>query len=259
MHILDQIVNTKRAEVAARRRTCPPAALRERPLPPLRDFAAALRRPRLIAAICEIKRRSPSRGPLREHLLAAEIAASYARHGAAAVSVLTDFPYFGGSDEDLLAARAAVALPVLRKDFTIDAYQLHEARALGADAILLIARILSDLQLRDFLWLARRLGLAALVETHNEREVERAVACGAEIIGVNNRDLDTFAVELDTCLRLRPLIPGHCIAVAESGIAAAADVRRLLDAGYHAMLIGESLIRAPDPGLQLRALLCAAD
>lgn len=257
MHILDQIVATKRAEVAARKRALLLDALQGEPRAPLRDFTAALRRGTL-AAICEIKRKSPSKGPLRANLDVREIAGAYGQNGAAALSVLTDAQYFGGSEADLVEARIASKLPTLRKDFTIDAYQIYEARRLGADAVLLIVRILSDAQIREFLATARDLGLAALVETHDEREVERAVDCGAEIIGVNNRDLDTFRVSLDTSLRLRPLIPPTVIAVAESGIDSPNDVAQLVDAGFHAMLVGEALVRADDPGARLHELLSAA-
>ncbi len=223
---------------------------------PPRDFAGALRGPG-VAAICEIKRRSPSRGTLRAGLDPAAVARDYAQHGAAAISVLTDAEFFGGCDEDLRRVRDAVAVPVLRKDFTIDEYQIHEARRLGADAILLIARILSDEELSRMLGVAAELGLAALVETHDEVEVGRAVAQGARIIGINSRDLDTFEVDLERALRLRSRIPGDCIAVAESGIHTPEDVLRVSAAGFDAMLVGEALMRAEDPGRRLAELLGA--
>jgi indole-3-glycerol phosphate synthase len=254
MDFLTEIVAHKRREVAARRRERPLDQLKEAVPRPPRDFAAALRRPG-IAAIAEIKRRSPSRGPLFGELDVADVAGSYARSGAAALSVLTDREFFGGSAEDLRLASESVTLPVLRKDFTIDEYQIHEARQLGADAILLIARILSDDEIRRYLRTARRLGLAALVEVHDETELGRAVDCGAEIIGVNNRNLDTFEVDLDVALRLKEGIPEECVAVAESGIQTRGDVARLEAAGYDAVLVGEALMRAADPGAKLAELL----
>ncbi|MEP0847404.1 MAG: indole-3-glycerol phosphate synthase TrpC [Phycisphaerae bacterium] len=254
MSMLRQIVESKRREVADRGRLRPLAALRDAERGAPRDFAAALRGEGF-AAIGEIKRRSPSRGVLRTDLVAAELARTYERAGAAALSVLTDETFFGGSESDLRAARAAVRLPVLRKDFIIDSYQVYEARAMGADAVLLIVRILDHGALRDLHALTAELGLAALVEVHDERELERAAAVGARLIGVNNRDLDTLAVSLDTCLRLRPRIPAGCIAVAESGIARRADVERLERAGYDAMLVGESLVSSADPAAKLAELL----
>ncbi len=256
MNVLDQIVAQKRREVETRRRARPLETLLAAPAPPLRDFAGALRGPGL-AAICEIKRRSPSRGTLRAGLDPAAVARDYAQHGAAAISVLTDTEFFGGCDEDLRRARDAVAVPVLRKDFTIDEYQVHEARRLGADAILLIVRILSDAQLVRLGALAEKLGLAALVEAHDETEVRRAVDGGARIVGVNSRDLDTFEVDLQRALRLRPHIPESCLTVAESGIHDRGDVQRLAAAGFDAMLVGEALMRAEEPGRRLAELLGA--
>jgi indole-3-glycerol phosphate synthase len=257
MAFLSEIVAHKRTEVEARKRARPLAELCRPARPGLRDFAAALRRPG-ISAIAEIKRRSPSKGPLREDLGVERIARSYQQNGAAALSVLTEQRFFGGSEGDLRLAREATELPVLRKDFTIDEYQIHEARQIGADAILLIVRILSDAQLRDYLLLARELRLAVLVEVHDEQELGRAAACGAEIIGVNSRDLDTFVVNLDTALRLKVCVPAGCITVAESGIRTRDDVKRLEDAGYDAILVGEALLRARDPGGKLAELLGAA-
>jgi indole-3-glycerol phosphate synthase len=247
----------KRREVARRRRARPLDQLREAVPRPPRDFAAALRRPG-IAAIAEIKRRSPSKGPLCEELDVAAVARSYARGGAAALSVLTDREYFGGGEGDLRLAAENATLPVLRKDFTIDEYQIHEARLLGADAILLIVRVLSDREMCAYLRATRQLGLAALVEVHDEAELARAVDCGAEIIGVNNRDLETFEVDLGVAFRLKEDIPDECIAVAESGIHSRDDVGRLEAAGYDALLVGEALVRAVDPGAKLAELLGAA-
>jgi indole-3-glycerol phosphate synthase len=254
MDFLTEIVAHKRREVAARRRERPLDQLKESVPRPPRDFTAALRRSG-IAAIAEIKRRSPSRGPLCGELDVAAVARSYARGGAAALSVLTDREFFGGSAADLQLASESVTLPVLRKDFTIDEYQIHEAQQLGADAVLLIVRMLGDGEIRRYLETTRQLGLAALVEVHDEAELDRAVDCGAEIIGVNNRNLDTFDVDLGVALRLKEGIPDGCVAVAESGIQTRADVARLAAAGYDAILAGEALMRAADPGAKLADLL----
>ncbi len=254
MTILERIVARKREEVLERSRVFPLSSLRAALPAERRDFAAALAAPGL-SAICEIKRRSPSRGPLCESLDPVELAGNYARSGAAALSVLTDRDFFGGSEDDLRQAREATALPVLRKDFTIEPYQVFEARAIGADAILLIAAILTDTVLSDLRRLAAELGLAALVEVHDEAELDRAIAAGATLIGVNNRDLRTFKVSLETCLRLRARIPSGVLSVAESGIATRADVRRLEDAGFDAALIGEALVTDPRPGARLESLL----
>jgi len=257
MDFLSKIVAHKRGEVEARKRAHPLDELRFPVLPALRGFAAVLRKPG-ISAIAEIKRRSPSKGPLREDVEVERVARSYQENGAAALSVLTERRFFGGSEDDLRLAREATDLPVLRKDFTIDEYQIHEARQIGADAILLIVRILSDAQLRDYLLLTRELKLAALVEVHDEEELSRAAASGAEIIGVNSRSLDTFVVGLDTAVRLKARVPAGCTAVAESGIHTRDDVQRLEDAGYDAILVGGALMRAPHPGRRLAELLGAA-
>lgn len=257
MDILAKIVAHKRDEVASRRRVCPLAEPRGATSPAPRDFAGALRRPG-VSVIAEIKRRSPSKGELCAGLDVAALARGYEQRGAAALSVLTDGEFFGGSDEDLQRARGSTGLPVLRKDFTIDEYQIHEARRLGADALLLIVRILSDAQLRDYTRLAAELGLAALVEVHEQDELSRAIAGGAEIIGVNSRNLDTFEVSLDTPIDLKDAIPAGCLAVAESGVRTRDDVRRLEDAGYDAILVGETLVSSPDPGAKLAELLGAA-
>jgi indole-3-glycerol phosphate synthase len=181
----------------------------------------------------------------------------YADGGASALSVLTDERYFGGSDADLAHARAATTLPVMRKDFVIDAFQVYEARAIGADAILLIVRLLSDADLRAFLALSRELGMDAVVETHSESEVERALAGGADIIGVNNRDLDTLTTDVTLAPRLRHMVPADKLFVAESGISSPEHIARMADAGVDAVLIGESLLRAADPGLRLSELVAA--
>jgi indole-3-glycerol phosphate synthase len=210
-----------------------------------------------VSVIAEFKRRSPSGGELRPGAAAADLAALYAASGAAALSVLTDQRYFDGYNSDLVEARAASRLPVLRKDFVVDPYQLYEAQAIGADAILLIVRTLSDAELAGYLRLADDLGLDALVETHSTGEVARARAAGATLIGVNNRDLDTLITDINLCLRLRALVPPECVFVAESGISTVDHMHQLADAGVDAVLIGEALVRAPDPGQKLRELLAA--
>ncbi len=243
--MLERILAHKREEVARARVGLPALRRRAAAAPPPRDFLAALGGPR-VAVIAEIKRASPSRGPLNPQLDPAALARLYEQGGAAALSVLTDGRFFAGSLADLAAARAAVALPVLRKDFVVDEYQVYEARAAGADALLLIVAALADAALRDYLALAAELGLPCLVEAHDEREVERALSGGARLIGVNNRDLRTFAVDLATGERLGALIPSDRVFISESGIHSRADVARLARAGADAVLVGESLVRAGD-------------
>jgi indole-3-glycerol phosphate synthase len=258
--ILERIVAVKRDEVAAARAGCALAAIRAQAeaLGGGRDFMAALRR-RIdaggAAVIAEIKKASPSKGVLREDFRPAEIAAGYERHGAAALSVLTDARFFQGAPEDLARARAATSLPALRKDFIVDEWQVFESRALGADAILLIAAILDDAAMRDFEAAAHALGMAVLVEVHDGAELDRALRLGTPLVGINNRNLRTFEVSLETTLSLLPRIPPGRVAVTESGILAAADVRRMRAAGVHAFLVGEAFMRAPDPGAALAALL----
>lgn len=256
--ILTKIVARKREVVAERKRTRPLEAL-QRALSqrPPRDFAAALRAPGL-SIIAEFKRRSPSKGDIAMRHDLGSVVHDYCQAGAAALSILTDEDFFNGQDDDVRVARGAVGLPILRKDFTIDPYQVYEARAIGADAILLIAACLDDAQLRNLHALASELHLAAVVEVHDEHELERAINAGARIIGVNNRDLRTFEVSLETSLRLRPRIPANCIAVAESGIRTGEDARRLAGAGFDAILVGESLLTAADPPAKLRELLSDA-
>jgi indole-3-glycerol phosphate synthase len=210
-----------------------------------------------VSFIAEIKRKSPSGGELRTGASAEALARIYANSGAAALSVLTDERYFGGSDADLIDASAASGLPVLRKDFVVDAYQIYEARAIGADAVLLIVRALSDVDLGNLLALTHNLGMEALVEAHSAPEVERALQGGARIIGVNNRDLDTLVTDVTLAPRLRPMVPPECLFVAESGISQPDQIGVLRDAGVDAVLIGESLLRSPDPGEKLRALVAA--
>jgi indole-3-glycerol phosphate synthase len=254
--ILDDILARTRADLAGRKATRSLSDLEGAAAaqPPARSFSRALRRPGEIACIAEFKRRSPSAGWIAEAAAPAATARAYAAGGAQALSILTDGPFFGGRLDDLRAARAACGLPVLRKDFIVDRYQIVEARAAGADAILLIVAALSDPDLADLLGAARAAGLEALVEAHDEDEARRAVAAGAAVIGINNRDLRTFTVDRELACRLRPLIPADRIVVAESGIRDATDVARLSAAGIDAMLVGEALMRAPDPAEALRAL-----
>jgi indole-3-glycerol phosphate synthase len=219
-----------------------------------RDFEAALRAKiaqGLSGVIAEVKKASPSKGVLREPFFPSDIAQSYAEHGAACLSVLTDQVYFQGCVDYLKQARASCDLPVLRKDFLVDAYQVFESRAMGADCILLIVSILSDAQLKEFELIARSLDMAVLVEVHDEQEMERALALKTALIGVNNRDLKTFKVDLETTLNLQKMVPQDKLLVTESGIAGVDDVKRLRDAGVHAFLVGEAFMRAPEPGLAL--------
>jgi indole-3-glycerol phosphate synthase len=255
--VLAELVAAARARVAAAaaQESLTDLAARARDATPRADrFAAALSRAEGIAIIAECKAASPSRGTLVRDYVPASIATAYETAGAAAVSVLTEPARFGGSLAHLAAVRAAVRLPLLRKDFIVDEYQLLEARAAGADAVLLIVAALTQDELGALHERARDLGLAALVEVHDEHELERALAAGARIIGVNNRDLRTLRVDLRTSLRLAPLLPADVTAVAESGIGSAADLVRLRAAGYHAALVGERLVTAGDPGAALRAL-----
>ena len=210
-----------------------------------------------VAVIAEVKRRSPSKGPLAPDLDPAGLARAYEDGGAAAVSVLTDVQFFGGSPEDLAAARAATGLPVLRKDFTVDARDVVDARLMGADCVLLIAAALDQAELVDFMALANQVGLDALVEIHDEEELERAVAAGADLIGVNQRDLVTFAVDTDRAVRMAPQMPAGVVRVAESGIAGPHDASVLAEAGYHAVLVGESLVTSGDPRRGTAALRAA--
>jgi len=253
--ILDDIVTARRADVATAKRTTPIEALRDAPLwnAPRRGFAAALRRTRP-AVIAEVKKASPSKGVIRADFDPVAIACRYAACGAAAISVLTEERFFQGHASYLTAIREAVDVPLLRKDFLFDAYQVAEARAWGADSILLIVAMLDDVALRELSATAHGLELDVLVEAHTAEEVDRAVAAGATLIGVNNRDLHTFVTSLETAERLRPRLPAGICTVAESGIETAAHVARMTAAGYDAVLVGESLMRAADPGAALEAL-----
>jgi indole-3-glycerol phosphate synthase len=250
--ILATIVEQKKLDLAFPERDVPSRA--EQSVSTRRDFFAALTA-QTPAVIAEIKKASPSKGLLAADFDPPAIARSYEQGGAAALSVLTDEKHFQGSLSDLEFARAAVRLPVLRKDFTIDPYHVHQAAAHGADAILLIAAILSERQMRDFRELADHYRMAALVEVHDEEELQPAIASGARIIGVNNRNLRTFEVDLGTALRLAGKIPAGVVRVAESGIHSSADVQTLRAAGYHAFLVGEHLMKSGDPASALRALI----
>jgi len=257
--ILTRILRHKAEEVTARAARVPLSTLRERGAGQAapRGFFEALetriRRGRP-AVIAEIKKASPSRGVIREHFEPGAIAASYTRGGAACLSVLTDEQFFRGSGEHLAAARASSALPVLRKDFMIDPYQIWESRVMGADCILLIVAALGDAQLLDLSGLALELGMDVLVEVHEEQELERALALRLPLIGINNRNLRTFETTLDTTLRLLPGIPENHLVVTESGIHGREDVRRMQQHGVHGFLVGEALMRAEEPGEALAAL-----
>jgi indole-3-glycerol phosphate synthase len=257
--ILDKIVAVKHEEVAAAKSRKSLELVRadaeSRVL--TRDFVGALRakvsagKP---AVIAEIKKASPSKGVLREDFIPADIAQSYAEFGAACLSVLTDVQFFQGSVDYLKQARASCQLPVLRKDFMVDAYQVYESRCMGADAILLIAASLDDVQMRDFEAIARSLDMAVLVEVHDAHELERALRLKTPLIGINNRNLKTFEVSLDTTLALRSQVPGDRLLVTESGIHSREDVLRMGAAGVSAFLVGEAFMRAPEPGVALAAL-----
>jgi indole-3-glycerol phosphate synthase len=257
--ILQRIVAVKHQEVAAARAARPLAEVRAaaEALGGQRGFAAALRS-RLVAGqaavIAEVKKASPSKGVLREHFVPAEIAASYQAGGAACLSVLTDETFFQGSAAYLQQARAACSLPVLRKDFIVDDYQVFEARAMGADAVLLIAACLDDAQMAALEACALALGLDVLVEVHDAAELDRALRLQTPLLGINNRNLRSFEVSLQTTLDLLPRVPAERLLVTESGILAAGDVQRMRAAGVHAFLVGEAFMRAPDPGVALAAL-----
>ncbi len=255
-NILDEIVAARLKRVSIAKMRMPLIMLKQMlsNRPPKRDFAAALAGHDL-SVIAEMKRASPSHGVFREDFRAREIAQSYEASGAAALSVLTEEDYFQGSLTDLIDARDATGLPVLRKDFIVDSYQLFESAATGADAILIIVATLDDYYLRAYLETAETLELAAVVEVHTEDELVRAVRAGAKMIGVNNRDLKNLEVNLETSLRLRPKIPAGVVSISESGIKTPEDLRRLRDAGFNAALIGERFMTGADPGLELAHLL----
>lgn len=260
--VLDSILARKAEELARRRESRSEDALREAlargEAPPVRDFPGSLqgRGPGdPPAVIAEVKRASPSAGVIRENLDPAWIGARYAKGGAAALSVLTDAEFFAGADAFLGQARNASGLPALRKDFTLDPYQVSEARLIGADCVLLIVAALDDPVLEQCLQRAREEGMAALVEVHDRAELDRALTAGAELIGINNRDLHTFETRLETSIELAQEVPEGVTLVAESGIHSRHDMDRLREAGLNAFLIGESLMREPDPGEALASLL----
>ena len=257
--ILQKIVAVKREEIAAGLKKKSLAAMRadaeSRVL--TRDFEGALRAKIAAgqaAVIAEIKKASPSKGVLREDFVPADIAQSYAEHGAACLSVLTDQSFFQGCNDYLKQARASCDLPVLRKDFMVDAYQVYEARAMGADCILLIAACLDDAQMADLEAVARSLDMAVLVEVHDRAELERALRLKTRLVGINNRNLRSFEVSLQTTLDMLPEVPADRLLVTESGILGAADVQRMRQAQVHAFLVGEAFMRAPDPGQALAQL-----
>lgn len=256
--ILDDIVRLRREDVARARASQSESALRQSPLyrQERRGFLAALRRPGR-HVIAEVKKASPSKGIIRADFDPVAIARDYAAHGASAISVLTEERHFQGKGEYLTAIRSAVETPLLRKDFVFDPYQIVEARALGADAILLILAMLDDRQLRDLAQVARETGVDALVEVHDDVELDRALAAGAELIGINNRNLHTFETSLAVTERLAARVGPNVTLVGESGIDTAADITRLERCGVRRFLIGETLMRAPQPGAKLRELLAS--
>ena len=257
--ILQTILRRKAEEISERSARIPLRELSARceGLPPTRGFADALQAKIAAgqpAVIAEVKKASPSKGVIRPDFHPAQIAASYARGGAACLSVLTDVDFFQGADDYLVQARNACTLPVLRKDFTIDAYQVYEARSLGADCILLIVAALGDAALAELSHLAMDLGMDVLVEVHDIDELERALQVGVPLVGINNRSLRTFDVSLQTTLDLRDAVPRDRVLVTESGIATPADVALMRGNGVHAFLVGETFMRAPDPGTELARL-----
>jgi indole-3-glycerol phosphate synthase len=262
-NILDKIVAVKHQEVTAvkRRKSLDVVRADAESRVLTRDFVGALRakiasgKP---AVIAEIKKASPSKGVIREDFIPADIAQSYAEHGAACLSVLTDMQFFQGEVDFLKQARASCQLPVLRKDFMVDAYQIYESRSMGADCILLIAACLDDAQMKDFEAIARGLDMAVLVEVHDAAELERALKLKTPLLGINNRNLKTFEVSLDTTLALKGMVPADRLLITESGIHVRDDVLRMGSAGVNAFLVGEAFMRAPDPGVALAALFGAA-
>lgn len=257
--ILEKIIARKRQELAERMERVPLAELerRLRDAPPTRDFARAISGEpgHPVRLIAEFKRASPSKGPIRTDLDPAEVARGYEAAGASAVSVLTDRTFFAGTLRDLERVRARCSLPILRKDFTLSVYDLYEARVAGADAVLLIAAVLSEAEIRQLIGSAGLLGLAAVVEVHDEAELCRALAAGAKIVGINNRNLSDFSVDIETTFRLRPMVPDGVTIVSESGISKRATVLRLQEARVDAVLVGEYLMRRPSPADAVRELL----
>lgn len=255
---LDKILDHHRSIAAADSRNSDDLREAARLAPAARGFRDAIANSAGLAVISEVKRRSPSKGDLFAGLIPADLARDYARGGAACLSVLTDEPHFGGSADDLRAARDAVSLPVLRKDFTVGVNDVYDARIMGADAVLLIAAALSDYQLAEFRAAAHDVGLDALVEIHDEAELERALSAGADLVGVNQRDLVTFEVDQDRAVRVGRLLPDTVVRVAESGVRGPDDAATLVAAGYHAVLVGESLVTSGDPAAAVKALRSAS-
>ncbi len=252
MHdILSRIIAHKREEVRSAKSKHPPESLSKRPFPVLRDFESALRNPGL-SVIAEVKRKSPSAGIIQPDFDPVQIARHYEKAGANAVSVLTDTEFFGGRLDYLEEIKNSISLPLLRKDFIIDSYQITEARAAGADAVLLIVAALDALQLDEYIAETEALGMAALVEVHTAAETETALSSGARIIGINNRDLNTFKVNLETSLALKRLLPDCVLTVSESGIKTGADTEILKNGGFDAVLIGETLMKEKNPAARIR-------
>lgn len=255
--ILDTIINRKQKELQAEQGQVPLATLKSQleDLPPTKDFKRALVKSDSIHLIAEVKKKSPSKGIIREDFDPVKIAKIYAENGAAAISVLTDEYFFAGKLKYLSAIRETVEIPLLRKDFTIDPYHIYQARVSGADVILLIVAALTKKQLHEFMDIASSMSLASLVEVHTEAELEIALDVGAEIIGINNRDLRSFHTDIETTFKLREFIPKGKVVVSESGIYTRDDVEALGDAGVNAILVGESLMRSPDIGKKVRELI----
>lgn len=259
MNILQKILEVKRTEVEERKKQVPLKVLQERiaEAHKVRPFAKAIKRHEKepICLIAELKKASPSKGVFRNDFNAEAILRAYEQSPASALSILTDAPFFQGSLDNLALARQITTKPLLRKDFLVDPYQLYEARVYGADAVLLIVAALEDAKLQDMITLSRELGMDALVEVHTELELEKALKAGATLIGINNRNLQTFEVDLNTTLRLKGFIPDDCVVVSESGIETREQVKRLEDAGVDAILVGETLVRSDDPISKAKELL----
>jgi len=257
MDVLARICETKRGEIAAAKARVPETELKQRvkDAPAVRDFACALRAAPDVALIAEVKKASPSAGLIRADFHPVEIAQAYARAGAACLSCLTDEPYFQGRLEYLTAIRSEVALPVLRKDFILDPYQVYEARAAGADCILLIAECLDDCRLRELYFLASELGMESLIEIHDRENLERVLRLEPALLGINNRDLKAMVTNLDHSIELAAQVPASVFLISESGIRTRADVERLLSHGIRGILVGESLMKQPDIEAATRALL----
>lgn len=253
--ILQQIAERKMAEVALAKKNTPLAAFKDRPSLQQRDFIAALRAEVKPAIIAEIKKASPSKGLIREDFDVVEIAKIYNTYGARCLSVLTDIDFFQGRPEFLALAKTHCSVPVLRKDFIIDPYQIHESLALGADCILLIVALLDDAQLLDYVQLAQELGMAALVESHTKEELDRALLLPTPLIGINNRSLHTFKTDIQLSIELKKYVPEHKIMITESGINTSADIQLMQEHGINTFLIGESLMRAKDIGMALQVLM----